>query len=69
MDSAGNLKLHSFDLADQDRESLARIRESLGLTSNAVAVRLAIRELARRLSDPKKANSTDQLTHNKTASG
>jgi hypothetical protein len=68
MYSPGNLKLHSFDLSDQDREALANIRERLGLTSNAVAVRTAIRELARRLSDPNKANSTE-LTHNKTVSG
>lgn len=53
MDSAGNLKLHSFDLADQDVAALAQIREKLELPSNALAVRLAIRSLAKRLGDPK----------------
>lgn len=52
MGSPGNLKLHAFDLADQDREALARIRERLGLTSNALAVRVALRDLAKRLSEP-----------------
>lgn len=44
-----NLKLHSFDLGDQDREALVYIREHLGLTSHALAVRVAIRELASQL--------------------
>lgn len=60
MDSPGNLRLHSFDLADEDREGLACIRERLGLTSNALAVRLAIRALARRLSDPKKGSDSEE---------
>ena len=47
-----NLKAHLFDLADRDREALAVIREKLELDSNALAVRLSIRALARRLSDP-----------------
>jgi hypothetical protein len=42
MESPGNLKLHSFDLADQDRTALANIRKRLGLTSNALAVRIAM---------------------------
>ena len=56
MDSPGNLKLHSFDLADQDREALARIRKGLGINSNALAVRLAIRDLARRLIESEKTD-------------
>jgi len=52
MDSPGNLKPHLFDLADQDREALARIRERMQLNSNALAVRVAIRDLAKRLSAP-----------------
>jgi len=49
--SAGNLWLHSFDLADQDREALSYIRKCLGLTSNDLAVRIAIRELATQLKE------------------
>jgi hypothetical protein len=47
--SCSSLKAQLFDLADQDRAAIARIRERLELNSNALAVRLAIRELARRL--------------------
>ena len=50
--SPGNLKAHLFDLADQDRECLTAIRERLELPSNALAVRIAIRALAKRLSNP-----------------
>lgn len=50
--SSGNLKAQLFDLADQDRAAIARIRERLELNSNALAVRVAIRELARRLGEP-----------------
>jgi len=49
MDSPGNLKAHLFDLADQDREALARIRKKLDLPSNALAVRYALRVLEARL--------------------
>ena len=76
MNSPGNLKLHSFDLADQDRKALLKIRAHLGLNSNALAVRLAIRDLARRLNEPENADQegstlqtepdqsgTDQLTY------
>jgi len=48
----GNLRAQLFDLADQDREALALIRQKLEIGSSALAVRLAIRNLARRLSDP-----------------
>jgi hypothetical protein len=51
MNKGGNLKLHSFDLADEDRGALAFIRETLGISSNALAVRMAIRELANRLKE------------------
>jgi hypothetical protein len=46
-----NLKVHCFDLADRDIEALAFIRGELELPSNALAVRIAIRELARRLKE------------------
>lgn len=49
MNNPSNLRASLFDLADQDRAALARIRERLELNSNALAVRVAIRELARRL--------------------
>lgn len=48
----GNLKAHLIDLADQDRECLAQIRENMELNSNALAIRIAIRALAKRLSNP-----------------
>jgi hypothetical protein len=54
-DSPGNLRLCSFDLGDQDRKALTRIRERMGLTSNALAVRVALRDLAKRLSEPETA--------------
>jgi hypothetical protein len=54
--SAGNLKAHLFDLADQDRQCLAQIRESTQINSNALIVRLAIRNLAKQLSDPTRLN-------------
>jgi hypothetical protein len=50
--AGSSLRLHSFDLADQDREAIKRIRERLEINSNALAVRLAIRSLANRLNDP-----------------
>jgi len=49
MDTHSNLRASLFDLADRDRAAIARIRERLELNSNALAVRIAIRELARRL--------------------
>jgi hypothetical protein len=55
-----DLKLHSFDLADQDRECLKRIRSRLEIDSNALAVRLAIRELAKRLNDPKQLDEPER---------
>ena len=48
---SGNLKAYLFDLAEKDIEALAFIRETLEINSNALAVRLAIRELARRLKE------------------
>lgn len=61
--SHGSLRPHLFDLADKDRQCLARIRERLQLNSNALAVRLAIRSLAKRLSDPE-AQTTQEGEHN-----
>lgn len=52
-----SLKLHSFDLADEDRAALARIRAHLQLNSNALAIRVAIRTLDRELA---KRNSVQQ---------
>jgi len=49
---ATNLKAQLFDLADQDRECLESIKARLELTSSALAVRVAIRDLARRLEKP-----------------
>ena len=46
---ATDLRAQLFDLADQDREAIARIRERLKINSNALAVRLALRSLAKRL--------------------
>jgi hypothetical protein len=56
MDNPSNLKAHLFDLADQDREALACIKKRLGLSSSALAVRLAIRDFARRLSEQERIN-------------
>jgi hypothetical protein len=62
MGSPSNLKAHLFDLADQDRECLQRIRERLEIDSNALAVRLAIRSLAKRLNDPSQLNDPESVT-------
>jgi hypothetical protein len=59
MGNPSNLHPHLFDLADQDRECLVRIRQRLEINSNALAVRLAIRELAKRLSDPKRLDEPE----------
>ena len=45
-------KARLFDLYPADAEALKRIRERLQLTSDALAVRLALRDLSRRLSEP-----------------
>ena len=57
--SAGNLRRQLFHLADVDRAALVQIRETLELDSNALAVRLAIRYLAKRLSDPKRLSNPE----------
>lgn len=49
---ATNLKAQLFDLADQDRACLERIKARLEIQSSALAVRIAIRDLAKRLSQP-----------------
>ena len=45
-------KAQLFDLYPQDRAALERIKVRLQLSSSALAVRLAIRDLARRLEKP-----------------
>ena len=45
----GNLRRQVFHLADQDRAALAIIRAETGWPSDALTVRLALRELAKRL--------------------
>jgi hypothetical protein len=47
------LKRHLFNLAEEDREALAFIRKELELSSDALTVRIALRELARRLKEKK----------------
>ncbi len=49
---ASQAKARLFDLYPRDAEAIARIRARLALTSDSLCVRLAIRDLARRLSDP-----------------
>ena len=48
-DRPGNLKRSCFFLGDVDRAAIQRIREELELPSSALAIRLAIRQLAERL--------------------
>jgi hypothetical protein len=52
MDNRSDLRAHLFDLADQDRECLERIKQRLEINSSALAVRLALRSLAKRLNNP-----------------
>jgi hypothetical protein len=52
VNTPGSLRIHSFDLGDQDRARLDRIKKRLQLKSTALAIRLAIRDLAERLVDP-----------------
>ena len=63
MASAGNLKAHLFDLADEDRKCLERIKERLQLGSSALAVRIAIRELAKRLAEPESKKPAQEGDH------
>ena len=49
MTHQSDLRAHRFYLADQDRAAIAKIRECMQLDSGALAVRLAIRDLAKRL--------------------
>jgi hypothetical protein len=48
---ATDLRAQLFDLSDLDRECLERIKQRLELQSSALAVRISIRELARRLGE------------------
>jgi hypothetical protein len=47
--NSGNLKPQLFDLADVDRTAIKIIRELAGLPSDAMAVRMSIRNYAREL--------------------
>jgi hypothetical protein len=60
VESPGNPKAQLFDLYDQDREAIARIRELQGLNSNALVVRLALRELRKRLDASLSAQGADR---------
>ena len=53
---ATQAKAQLFDLYPQDRAALERIKERLQLSSSALALRLAIRDLARRLDEGEKKN-------------
>lgn len=55
-------RAHLVDLTDFDRQCLARIRQRLELGSNALAVRVAIRDLARRLDSGQVVTVTGQQT-------
>ena len=52
---ATQAKAQLFDLYPKDRAALERIKERLQLSSSALALRMAIRDLARRLD----ANQTE----------
>jgi len=54
-------KASLFDLYPQDFEALAHIRESMDLNSNALAVRLSIRSLAKRLNNPARLSEPEGL--------
>lgn len=49
MTPAGGLKRTCFHLGDQDRAAISRICDRLDLPSSALAIRIAIRDLAKRL--------------------
>jgi hypothetical protein len=49
---ASEARARLFDLYPADADALRRIRERLELSSDALAIRVALRDLARRLSDP-----------------
>jgi hypothetical protein len=49
---ASPAKARLFDLYPQDAEALKRIRERLQLGSDALAIRVALRSLSRRLIEP-----------------
>ena len=48
---ASQAKARLFDLYPKDAEALKRIRERLQLGSDALAIRVSLRELARRLGE------------------
>jgi len=49
MTHAGNLKPTLVNLGDRDRICIERIKDRLELDSSALAIRVAIRDLAKRL--------------------
>ena len=49
MTLAGGLRRTCFHLGDQDRVAIRRICDRLDLPSSALAIRIAIRDLAKRL--------------------
>ena len=51
-DSPGNLRRATFHLGDADRIALEKIRHELGLSSTALAIRVAIERLAEKLGQP-----------------
>jgi hypothetical protein len=59
------LKRQLFHLADQDRDALVFIREELQLSSDALAVRIGIRELNRRLREKRTHDMTRKPLINK----
>ncbi len=69
MANPSNLKATLFDLADRDRAAIARIRERLELKSNALAVRLAIRDLARRLDTCRPQESSPAVSNPSVSEG
>ncbi len=66
MTTAGGLKRTHIFLGDQDRVAIERIKVRLELDSSALAVRVAIRDLAKRLDSGQELQSKqlqDQPDH------
>jgi hypothetical protein len=58
---ATQAKARLFDLYPQDVAALARIRKRLQLNSDALAIRVALRELAKRLQQTSQPELTENL--------
>jgi hypothetical protein len=56
---ASQAKARLFDLYPADAAAIARIRERLALNSDALCVRIAIRNLAERLGKPEQLRDPD----------